>query len=234
MFRLVLATAVLACTVTVAAPVPKEDDVTRLARVYGTPSEFHKPSYFELEGAKLRVFVGAPDGSGAKGAEQGQLVPRMQLAGDVSPIGAPRVWREVKGNFTLTAKVVVGGDTDEPRRRSGSRMAGLVVWAESNNYLGLARVGNCGCSVQLFYTHPNGVRGAETRFTAAPAEIFLRLKRVDATVTSGYSLDGKKWKDFFPDDVEWGDTIRVGVYAKNHSGAPFEATFDEYTLTVPK
>jgi hypothetical protein len=218
-----------------AAPVPKENDAARLARVYGTPYEFKGPSSYKMDGEQLRVFLGAPDVVPPDVLDRrGRMAAVRRVLRSESPIGAPRVWREVKGDFTLITKVVFPGDTDDRRRTSGPRVAGVLAWSESDNHITLVRAGDRGSSVQLSFTHPNGARGAEAAFDAPPAELLLRLRRVGATVTSGYSLDGKKWTDFFPDGVEWGQTIRVGVYAKNLSDAPFEAAFSASTLTVPK
>lgn len=215
-----------------AAPVPKEDEAARLARIYGTPHEFTKPDHCALDGDKLRVFVGRSDvpAFDAVGAP-GRAVAVRRRRTDDSPVGAPRVWRDVKGDFTLTAKVAFQIASDRLRELDGPPTAGLLAWAEWNDFISLSRAGTERAAVGLRFTHPKGVRTGD----AAPgsANLFLRLRRSGATVTSGYSSDGEKWEELFPDGVEWGDTIKVGVYVKNLS-APYEAVFSEYALTRAK
>lgn len=223
----------VSATAVVAAPVPKENDAARLARVYGTPYEFADPSHCAMDGERLRVFVGPGSRTLFHIRDaRGRMLAARRLSTDYSPVGAPRVWREVTGDFTLTVRVSFAGDPDRARETDGLRAAGLVAWAESNNFLVLARTGRHG--VHLSYTHPEGVRVGDASAGGDAAELFLRFRREGGYVTSGHSPDGKKWTDFFPDAVEWGDTVKVGVYAKNLHDDPYEVVFDEYKLTVSK
>jgi regulation of enolase protein 1 (concanavalin A-like superfamily) len=64
---------------------------------------------------------------------------------------------------------------------------------------------------------------------------FVRLKREGDKVVTGWSLDGKKWKDFkYENKVNWGAKVKVGVVAENCLEVPVEITFDQYSLTQPK
>jgi hypothetical protein len=111
-------------------------------------------------------------------------------------------------------------------------IAGLFAWAEWNDFIALSRAGVNGPEIGLRFTHPKGVRTGSASAGSDSADLFLRLRRAGATVTAGYSTDGKKWEELVPDVVDWGATIRVGVYVKNLSDVPYETAFDEYKLVV--
>jgi regulation of enolase protein 1 (concanavalin A-like superfamily) len=192
----------------IAAPVPKEDDVARMNRIYGTPCNFTESESWEMSGEKLRVFAGA----------QRSSIPNS------NPDGSPRVWRDVKGDFTLTARVVFVGDS--------GRAAGLIAWNDANSYAEVLRHGNRGNSITFASQQPNGINASAATFKTVPTELFLRLHRAGKVITGEYSHDGKNWKRLGFDEVAWGDTIKVGLFVR--SDANCEILFDEYKLTLPK
>ena len=67
-----------------------------------------------------------------------------------------------------------------------------------------------------------------------PEAAFVRLKREGQEVTTAYSRDGKEWFEFNVWTVAWSDTVKIGVVAENGCNAPFNVTFDKYSLTQPK
>jgi regulation of enolase protein 1 (concanavalin A-like superfamily) len=220
-----------AAAVALAAPVPKDDDAARLARIYGTPYEFKNPDHLALDGEKLRVFVGLPADSVSPAPQRLAFAGVRGPRGNESPIGDPRVWRDVKGNFTVSAKVSFAA-CSESAPRDIVRMAGLLASVESNNFLALSRNGTR--DIGLRYVHPNGVRTGGISMGSATDALYLRLRREGAMITSGYSSDGKTWEELFPDVVAWDETVKVGLFVKSFVGAPYETAFDEYKLSMPK
>ena len=63
---------------------------------------------------------------------------------------------------------------------------------------------------------------------------YLRVERRGDKVTTAYSYDKGDWHSLGTVTVGWGAKVKVGVVAENNFNAPFEATFDEYRLTLAK
>src|SRR5262245_23570907 len=81
---------VLACVpiMAIAAPIPKEDDAVRIRRVYGETIDPDRDCKFEMTGEKLRL-----------------TIPGKQHFVERKLYNAPRVAREIEGDFTLTVRV---------------------------------------------------------------------------------------------------------------------------------
>lgn len=219
-FALVLSVAAFG----VAAPVPKENDIARMRRIYGTPED-PGGSRFEMDGEKLRVFVGLPDMQGRR-----HIAPEK----DMKPAGASFVWRDVEGDFTISTRVVFAGD---PKQKTGDRMAGLIVWHNSENHAILFRHGNRGERLDMRISRPNNWSDTMEFFHRPPTELFLRLRheenRGEKYLTAQYSQDGETWIHLSAGYAPW-DKIKVGVFVKNKSETGSETIFDEYNFTRPK
>jgi regulation of enolase protein 1 (concanavalin A-like superfamily) len=210
----------------VAAPVPK-DESGRIARVYGTTHDPDKGAEFRNIGDTL--IISAP------------LAPRL-----FAPFGkianAPRVWREVQGNFTVTVKVsflirpaVPAKHKDAFEARAGG---GLVVWLDDESYLTLTREerendGAPGEYIRSEWCHKGSIRGTSD-YSAPQRSGYLRVERWEKGLTCRHSRDGKKWAPLGSYAMEWGAALKVGVLAENGFKEPFEVAFDEYTLTLTK
>jgi hypothetical protein len=121
------------------------------------------------------------------------------------------------------------------------RVAGLVAWAGDNDHIGVIRCEALGKGIiplreafQVILIQPKQVTTANGFPTEQSADGFVRLRREGKNLFCAYGRDGKQWTEFLPDKVEWNDTLKVGVYAKHFTNTPFEVTFDQYTLTLPK
>lgn len=240
MIRPIFPALLLAAGVAVAAPVPKEDDAARLARVYGGKSDPAGDARFEMTGERLRIVI--PGRTVPRRPERGESETPQQQAmwsWKPTPPNAPRVWREVAGDFTATVRASFPlRPKSRPEEYWLPRTAGLVAWAGEKDHAavfrceGLAK-GQVIDEFRAVLTHLVGVRIAAAHAERSDAG-YLRMRRAGKVVTGSYSGDGKEWTDFLPDDVEWPATVKVGVYAKHLTDVQFDAVFDEYTLTVPK
>ncbi len=209
-----------------AAPIPK-DEAGRITRVYGTVHDPDRGAEFRNAGDTLHVSV--------------PLGPRLFV-----PFkgihNAPRVWREVRGNFTVSVKVsfpirpaTPARHTDAAAARAGS---GLIVWLDHESYLTLTRDeresdGKPGEYFRSEWCQKDSCRGSAD-YCAPGRSGYLRVERWEKGLNCSYSLDGKKWTALGSYGIEWGEVLKVGVIAENGYKAPFEAAFDEYTLTLTK
>jgi hypothetical protein len=220
-----------------AAPIPKEDDAARLRRLYGVPVDPDKDCTFEMVGEKLRIKVPGKHHS---------LHPNPGL------FNAPRVAKEVEGDFSATVRVAFpirpspGPEADQHAQAFAT--AGLVAWAEDGETVRLVRkeyrlrVRQGECFDRTWsWVGPKkgkGYNGFSSAFDVKGSESgWVRLGRSGQKLTAAYSRDGKEWTaDSSADGVElgWGGKVKVGLIAENGYSAAFEAVFDEYTLTVPK
>jgi hypothetical protein len=229
MVRLAGVVALVAAAVGVlgAAPVPKENDQARMMRVYGTVHDPDKGTEFIPVGETLRLLVSRE---------------MRQLSAWDRVFNAPRVWREVRGDFTVTVRASFHIRSEVPARhervKEGRACGGLVAWADSDQFLTLTRDERAidNKLAEFFRVELLDKGSAYTRAeqTAVDGAGYLRLQRDGKTMTGRFSRDGKKWNDVWSTEVEWGDALKVGVVAENTFKAPFEVVFDHYTLTGAK
>jgi hypothetical protein len=227
--------ALLCISPIVAAPVPKEDDAARMRRIYGAVVDPDEDCRFEILGDKLQITI--------PGTFHSLTSPFIRP----QALNAPRVWKEVKGNFTATLRVSfrlraapeqevvleAGGPTFGPP--SGG---GLVVWDGADNFSVASRderpANGEAAGVFCFERHsPKGSQAAARHLTPGDSA-YLRITRAGQKAVAEYSEDGKKWRELHTVEVAWGETVKVGVFAHTRNKKGFMATFDEYTLTTPK
>jgi regulation of enolase protein 1 (concanavalin A-like superfamily) len=226
MLRLLLPALALATTA-LAAPVPKETDAGRMTRIYGTVHDPKKDSTFRPVGTALEIAV--PN-------EQRLLGPWCQV------FNAPRVWREVRGDFTVTVRVSFPIRPKLPARHAEVAEAraggGLVVWIDDGNFLTVTRDEREYKSEpgEFFRTEVNNEAraGSYSEYSEPGRTGYLRVYRKGNVFESRYSTDGKKWKLLRQYELEWADEVKVGVVAENSFNAPFEILFDEYALVLTK
>src|SRR5262245_15369410 len=234
MSRSLLAGLLLA-PVLVAAPVPKEDDTARMRRIYGQTDDPDKDCAFEMVGEKLRIKIPAKHHS---------------LNPNPGRMNAPRVVKEVEGDFTVTVRVTFpirpapGPEADKDFLAFAT--AGLIAWADGDSVQFVRKEHRLGQKPRESFSRrwtrirpgekgvSDAVRALE--LTGGPDSAYLCLERKEQKVTASFSRDGKEWSPqnrIASVEVEWKEKVKVGVIAENGYNAAFEATFDEYKLTVP-
>lgn len=215
-----------------AAPVPKEDDAARMRRIYGTPEDPDKDCTFKMVGDKLRIEIPAKHHS---------MNPNPGF------MNAPRVVGEVEGDFTAVVRVTFpirpapGPKADEDFNKFAT--GGLVAWvSDEENCQVLRREQDVNgkprekfvrCLRLRNYTGVS-VGGIGPAVQDWPDAGYLRLTRDGKKLRAAHSRDGKEWKEHDAVEAGWGGKVKVGLIAENGYNAPFEVTFDEYKLTVPK
>jgi hypothetical protein len=222
-------TAGLLSALAVAAPVPKEREADKIARMFGAPADPDKDCKFELgEGGKL--VIRAP-------AAVHVLNP---AAGGVN---APRVVRTVEGDFTATVRIRMV-PTREPQAgpANGQPMflAGMTLGQDDATLLSHARtVQTQGNEVKRAGLHLEWV-GGQQRFSASsgggafdPETTYLRITRTGPTIKLAASADGKGWHEFNGPVVSYPAKAKIGLFVANPSGEPFAAEFDQLTIAAP-
>jgi regulation of enolase protein 1 (concanavalin A-like superfamily) len=163
-------------------------------------------------------------------------------------MNAPRVLREVDGDFTVQAKVsgeFDPGDEAAKHDIAPFNSAGLLLWQDEKNYLRLERNGwwsiedkTIACYAPLIEYYIDG-QHRKIRQKVESADFFkspstwLKLERQDGKVTAFYSHDGQEWMTAKEIVVEFPPKIKVGVAAVNTSKKPFTVEFEEFQLDFP-
>lgn len=208
-----------------AAPVPPEDDLTKLGHAYGTWADADMDCKFKLSGGELKVSLPA-------------TYHQVGKFYDGATNNAPRALREVDGDFTAIVRVAVPIPDRDPHMGWKCCSGVLLAWESAKAYLAVRfSEGGVNGNREAIWRH----HVSETQQTTTiqglgkpTGKAFVRLKREGKKVIAGWSRDGKEWKDFEPQDVAWGDKVKVGVAAENNLGVAVEVTFDEYRLSQPK
>ena len=146
---------------------------------------------------------------------------------------APRVLRDVDGDFTLSVTSVgpvLGGEF--------FRSAALVIWHDDGDFVRFERAGSFRdgkprhyCWLHVF---KDGKRVVNLqKEPVEEADTVLRLARDGGELRASFSQDGGKTFFSFPvqDISHLPETARAGVAALNASKAPFTARFAGVELT---
>ena len=187
--------------------------------------------------------------------EEGKLT--MTVPGglhDINPtlggMKAPRILREVTGNFTL--EVTVTGDFTPGQKSAKDGVvafngAGISLWVNDKTYVRLernawwdARSGGYVCYTPLYEIF-NGGRQMPTNPGTGTPDFFagqstrFRLERKGTALISSYSQDGGKTWEARPRIAStFPAKLQIGIGAVSTSKEPFTVTFEDYKLTTAK
>ncbi len=160
-----------------------------------------------------------------------------EIAG--SPLGAPRVVRDIDGDFKVSVRVA--GKLDPGVSKSADydpyHGAGLVVWKDERNYLRAERAVATihGRTVAYInYELREGGRLAFSRGLATSDQpIYLKVERTGDQVRSWRSPDGSRWSELPGVAGSISGRVRVGVVAINSARHPLRAELDRFRVEEP-
>lgn len=204
------------------APAAGDDPAATALRGWGTIVDPDGDCRFTVERDRLAIAV--PGRVHALSAERGQ-------------VNAPRVLREVEGDFVAEVRVSggfpAGAESLVPGRRP-FHAAGLILWRDPGSYLRLERasmvVDGRTVSYLNFEIRDDGrwLRAGDSAEHPLPADgdVWLRLDRRGGKVRASVSIDGDRWSSLKPLEVELPRRVRVGVAATHNTSTPFEPRFE--------
>jgi len=181
---------------------------------------------FSVEGEKLTIAI--PGTDHALSVERGQM-------------NAPRVLRDVEGDFVAQVKVSGPFPTQAqgvvPTRRP-FHGAGLLLWQDPENFIRLERaelvVPGRNMSYASFELRRGGRferQGNAAELPVTGEELFLRLERRNGLVFGSVSSDGDHWTALRPMAVDLPRALRVGIVAGHNTSTPFRPRFEGFTLS---
>jgi regulation of enolase protein 1 (concanavalin A-like superfamily) len=163
------------------------------------------------------------------------------LNADQNKMNAPRVMREVTGDFTMTVRVL--GEFKPPVKSTNPKAiayigGGIVVWQDSDNYIFLGRAGinrnGKNGEFAAFEEREFSTRGAVNNRGIDAGGVYLRVERRNNRVLGYTSKDGKNWSRLDPMETSYPATIKVGLYAINGCADPVIVKFEDFDFTEGK
>lgn len=213
-----------------AAPAPKDP-----LALWGKAVDPAKDCKFEAKDGKLKITVPG-------GKEPHDLSAELN-----APMAAPRVVREIEGDFQLEVNVeafeVPEGTAGGTERNVAFWGAGFLVWQDEKNYVRLERAmfrrdeqAPCYISFELRKNAEFVKFGTPDDGNLDPKKgAMMRLKRTGNIFTAAVSEDaGKTWNELKTLEVELGKKLQAGVVAVNTSKADFAPEFAKYTIVGAK
>jgi regulation of enolase protein 1 (concanavalin A-like superfamily) len=152
-------------------------------------------------------------------------------------LNAPRVMREVEGDFVVTVKVAgefkPGGKSTNPKSLPFNG-AGILVFSDADNYIRLERAavnrnGRINTYVN-FEEFEGGSHGVTHNEVMKGGDCWVRMERKGSRIHGSISFDGTTWKELKPIQTVWPAKLKIGLCANSSSGLPFEVAFEEYEL----
>jgi regulation of enolase protein 1 (concanavalin A-like superfamily) len=157
---------------------------------------------------------------------------------------APRVLKEVEGDFIVQVKVTGDfkpGEQSASPNTSSFNSGGLLIWQDAKNYIRLERnawrlaEGGYACYPPLFEYWRDG-EYQNTSPDSTTEEFFkgrstwLKLERREGKVIGSYSHDGKSWTEVKQLDAALPRKVKVGVAVVNTSSKPLTVMFEEFSV----
>ncbi len=159
------------------------------------------------------------------------------FGGPLRKFNAPRVMREVDGDFVATVKVV--GDFKPGPKSTNPKgipylAAGILLWSDSDNFIRLERAallrGGKVLPHVAFLEQEGGYGGAVHNEGFREGPCWLRMERKGSQILGAISGDGLAWKQLKPIDTVWPGKLKVGVMAISTSSEPFSVRLEEFEL----
>ena len=160
---------------------------------------------------------------------------------------APRILKEVEGDFTVQVKVTGEFKPGEKAAAENTRpfnSAGLLLWQDEKNYIRLERNNWWASEVSSYVRFPPLIEHyrdgdfQNTNPEPTADEFFkgkstwLRLERKGDKVTASYSHDGKEWTEAKQMTAEFPKKLRVGLAVVNTSVKDCAVDFEEFKIAT--
>jgi regulation of enolase protein 1 (concanavalin A-like superfamily) len=208
-----------------AAPVPKAEQFT--VKGWGDPVDPLKDCTFDVgKDGKLTLTV---PGKG------------RDLAAHRDEMHAPRVLREVEGDF----KIEVSVDGEWPLGATSTLMsrppffgAGIFLAEDDKNYIRFEKAQYesggqkpCYASLELWQDGQWSKSGTPEDGELDRAKIaHLRLTRKGEAITAAFSQDGKTWNEIKPLEAKFGAKLKIGVCALHTTDTAFKPVFSDLKI----
>ncbi len=155
------------------------------------------------------------------------------LSSEIGYVNAPRLLRDIKGDFDLIVRVA---GTGKPGGKATTNVyppyhgAGLIIWQDQENYVRLeiaADIQHGKARPYVNFEHrKDGALAASTGIKNTDGSNHLRLRRRGDEIYASFGPDGLRWTSFAPLTAKLDDRLKVGLSAINSSTKPLTAEFE--------
>jgi regulation of enolase protein 1 (concanavalin A-like superfamily) len=159
------------------------------------------------------------------------------LSVELGYVNSPRVLQEVQGDFSIQVKVCGTIRPTAPAAIPGRvpfQSAGLLMWADRNNYVRMERAafsrGGPAQSYASLEARTGGPRPTAATAGLPDQDVYVRLERRGNQFRGSYSTDGRQWTSLPPMNVMYPDKVAIGVTAVNAAQQPLVVRFEELTV----
>jgi len=162
------------------------------------------------------------------------LAKLHDYSSEIKVQNAPRVLRELKGDFIVEVKVSgefkPGAEGTHPQR-GGYHGAGLIVIKDKDNYISLHRGSILNLDGQVhqyanFELRKGGERtNSQSEIQIPDEDTYLRLERRGNRICNATGPDGVHWTSYEPIELEMPETIQFGFVGINTSKVPLSFKF---------
>jgi RNA polymerase sigma factor (sigma-70 family) len=204
----------------------------RALKGWGEPIDPDGDCLFDLAHGRLTITVPAP------------APPRQGhgLEAEGKTLNAPRVLREIEGDFIADLKV---GGTFKPAGPSANPRvfpfvgAGLLLWNDAGNYFRLERAAIDRNGRLIPYALFQERRDSQLLppfdgMQLPDGPVVLRLERKGDQISGSFSPDGTNWRSFPPHSVKFPAKLKLGVAAISSSRQPFVVTLEQFRVLRPE
>ena len=163
------------------------------------------------------------------------------LSAEIGRVNAPRLLRDIKGDFDLIVRVAGTGDPKgkaTTTNYSPYHGAGLLVWQDQENYVRLeiaADLHQRKARPYVNFEHrKDGTLAVSSGILNTDDSNVLRLKRRGDEIFASFGPDGLHWTSFAPLSAKLNNRVKVGVSAINSSTKLLTAEFEGlHVLEMP-
>jgi serine/threonine protein kinase len=155
------------------------------------------------------------------------------LSAEIGRMNAPRMLREIKGDFDVSARVASisqSGGKATTTIYAPFHGAGILVWQDSRNYVRLEIAsdllhGKTRPYVNFEYRKEGALAASSGKLNSDRSNQ-LRLRRRGDEISAAYSPDGAHWTSFAPLSARLNSRLEVGIVAINSSTKPLTAELE--------
>ena len=163
------------------------------------------------------------------------------LSSELHLENSPRFLTAVQGDISLSVSIpgdISPGSEPLPNFAFTFHGAGLLLWADGNNYLRFERaesfiVDRGKSHVVFLETCRDGKTSKAVTREVRDTGLSLKIERKGSEFHCQYTLDGRNWIDFRRQTLNLPNELSAGVSASNVSPKPFAARFETFEITDP-
>lgn len=162
------------------------------------------------------------------------------LSAELERMNAPRIVREVSGDFIVEVKTLGRPDPEESliAERAAYQGSGLLLMKDGASYVRLERAAVVRPDDAVRYVNfemrqERKLHPAHAARLNEDGDLYLRLERRGKHVLGAVSQDRLRWVYLEPFEIDLGEQVQVGVAAVNGTSRSFDARFKELQVFEP-